>query len=321
MKNFKRILILLAILVLPSIFMSGCFDSNDDKTARLELKDNTLIISQNYIVGEDVKLNGQMLNYYKSINDSFATESDVLVTTDMLVGFSTAKVGDYTFKIKYKNATSEGFSYHVYDAPTLKNFDGKYSCLQFDKKTLVELETDKVNILTYNTSADIINNTPTKFSTTFTTGIDNSGAPKIEFTFQGENYYFCYFGTDGKAKTFVKESNGSSQTMTCTYVKNVEFVDLTKQYTGTVSSGSLKDYVVNLTVTESTISVTLTNDKDVKTFNFESYDFSLGSSTIISASDGANKIKIYVTSKNQIRVINNNDDSTLYFRVDCNIEK
>lgn len=108
--------------------------------------------------------------------------------------------------------------------------------------------------------------------------------------------------------------------MTCNYVKSVEFVDLTKQYTGTVSSGSLKDYVVNLIVTESTISVTLTNDKDVTTFNFESYDFSLGSSTIISASDGATKIKIYVTSKNQIRVINNSDDSTLYFRVDCNIE-
>lgn len=103
-----------------------------------------------------------MLNYYKSINDSSATESDVLVTTDMLVRFSTAKVGNYTFKIKYKNATSEGLSYHVYDAPTLTNFEGKYSCSQFDKKTLVELKTDKVNILTYNTSADIINNTPNK---------------------------------------------------------------------------------------------------------------------------------------------------------------
>ena len=107
--------------------------------------------------------------------------------------------------------------------------------------------------------------------------------------------------------------------MTCTYVKSIEFVDLNKQYTGTISSGNLKDYVVNLTVTESTISATLTNNKDVKTFNFESYDFSLGSSTIIFASDGANTLRIYVMSKNQIRVINNSDDSTLYFRVDCNI--
>lgn len=319
MKNFKKILILLAILVLPSIFMAGCFDSNDDKTAGLELK-NTLVISQSYIVGEDIKLNGQMFDYYKSITDSSATESDVLVTNDMIVGFSTAKIGNYTFKIKYKNATSEGFTYHVYDAPTLTNFEGKYSCLQFGKKTLVELETDKVNILSYNTSADIINNTPAKLSTTFTIGVDNNGAPKIEFTLQGENYYFCDFGTDGKAKTLAKESNGSSQTMTCTYVKSVEFVDLNKQYTGTISSGNLKDYVVNLTVTESTISATLTNDKDVKTFNFESYDFSLGSSTIIPASNDINKIKIYVKSKNQIRVINNSDDSTLYFRVDCNIE-
>lgn len=107
--------------------------------------------------------------------------------------------------------------------------------------------------------------------------------------------------------------------MTCTYVKSVEFVDLNKQYTGTISSGNLKDYAVNLTVTGSTISATLTNNKDVKTFNFESYDFSLGSSTIISASDGANTLRIYVMSKNQIRVINNSNDSTLYFRVDCNI--
>ena len=318
MKNFKKIIILLAILVLPSIFMAGCFDANNDKTARLELK-NTLVISQNYIVGEDVKLNGQMFDYYKSINDNSATESDVLVTSDMLVGFSTAKIGNYTFTIKYKNATSEGFTYHVYDAPTLTNFEGKYFCLQFGKKILVELETDKVNILTYNTSADIINNTPTKLSTNFTIGVDNNGLPKIEFTLQGENYYFCNFGTDGKAKTFAKKSNSSSQTMTCTYVKSVEFVDLNKQYTGTISSGNLKDYVVKLTVTESTISATLTNNKDVKTFNFESYDFSLGSSTIISASDGANTLKIFAMSKNQIRVINNSDDSTLYFRVDCNI--
>lgn len=131
------------------------------------------------MVGEDVKLNGQMFNYYKSINDNSATESDVLGTSDMLVGFSTAKIGNYTFTIKYKNATSEGFTYHVYDAPTLTNFEGKYSCLQFGKKILVELETDKVNILTYNTSADIINNTPTKLSTNFNIGVDNNGCLKL----------------------------------------------------------------------------------------------------------------------------------------------
>ena len=53
--------------------MAGCFDANNDKTARLELK-NALVISQNYIVGEDVKLNGQMFNCYKSINDNSATD-------------------------------------------------------------------------------------------------------------------------------------------------------------------------------------------------------------------------------------------------------
>ena len=78
--------------------------------------------------------------------------------------------------------------------------------LQFGKKILVELETDKVNILTYNTSADIINNTPTKLSTNFTIGVDNNGLPKIEFTLQGENYYFCNFGADGKAKTFERKA-------------------------------------------------------------------------------------------------------------------
>lgn len=205
MKNFKKIIILLAILVLPSIFMAGCFDANNDKTARLELK-NALVISQNYIVGEDFKLNGQMFDYYKSINDNSAIESNVLVTSDMLVGFSTAKIGDYTFTIKYKNATSEGFTYHVYDASTLTNFEGKYSCLQFSKTMLVELETDKVNILIYNTSADIINNTPTKLSTNFTIGVNNNGLTKIEFTLQGENYYFCNFGADGKAKTFERKA-------------------------------------------------------------------------------------------------------------------
>ena len=187
------------------------------------------------------------------------------------------------------------------------------------QKNLVELETDKVNILTYNTSADIINNTPTKQSTNFTIGVYNNGFPKIEFTWQGENYYFCNFGTDGKAKTFVKESKSSYQAMTCTYVKSLEFGDLNKQYTGTIPSGKLKDYVVNLTVTESTISTTLTNDKDVKAFNFESYDFSFGSSTIITASGNSNKIRIYVTSKNQIKVINSSDDSTLSFKVNCDI--
>lgn len=315
-KFFKKIMILLAVL--PSVFMASCFGGSDDKIARLELKD-ALVISQNYIVGEDVKLNGQKFDYYESINDSSATESDVLVTSDMLVGFSTTKVGDYTFTIKYKDATSEGFTYHVYDEPTLTNFEGKYSCLQFGKKTLVELETDKVNILTYNTSTDIINNTPTKQSTTFTIGVSNNGLPKIEFTLQGENYYFCNFGTDGKAKTLAKESKSSYQAMTCTYVKGIEFVDLNKQYTGTISSGKLKDYVVNLTVTESAISATLTNDKDVKAFNFESYDFSFGSSTIISASGDSNKLRIYVMSKNQIKVINSSNDSTLSFKADCNI--
>lgn len=315
-KFFKKIMILLAVL--PNFFMASCFGASSDKTARLELK-NALVISQNYIVGEDVKLNGQMFDYYKSINDSSATESNVLVTSDMLDGFSTAKIGDYTFTIKYKNATSEGFTYHVYDEPTLANFEGKYSCLQFVKKTLVELETDKVNILTYNTSADIINDTPTKQSTNFTIGVYNNGLPKIEFTWQGENYCFYNFGTDGKAKTLAKKSNDSYQAMTCTYVKSLEFVDLNKQYTGTISSGNLKDYVVNLTVTESTISATLTNNEDVKTLNFESYDFSFGSNTIFSASGDSNKLRISVMSKNQIKVISSSDDSTLSFRVDCSI--
>lgn len=143
--------------------------------------------------------------------------------------------------------------------------------------------------------------------------------PKIEFTWQGENYYFYNFGTDGKAKTLAKKSNDSYQAMTCTYVKSLEFVDLNKQYTGTISSGNLKDYVVNLTVTESTISATLTNNEDVKTLNFESYDFSFGSNTIISASGDSNKLRISVMSKNQIKVISSSDDSTLSFRVDCSI--
>lgn len=177
MRNFfKKIIISFAVL--PSFFMASCFGASSDKTARLELK-NALVISQNYIVGEDVKLNGQMFDYYKSINDNSATESDVLVTSDMLVGFSTAKIGDYTFTIKYKNTTSKGFTYHVYDAPTLTNFEGKYSCLLFGKKTLVELETNKVNILTYNTSADIINDTPTKQSTNFTIGVSKENIPSF----------------------------------------------------------------------------------------------------------------------------------------------
>ena len=107
MKNFKKIIILLAILVLPSIFMAGCFDANNDKTARLELK-NALVISQNYIVGEDVKLNGQMFDYYKSINDNSATESNVLVTSDMLVGFSTAKIGDSHLQLNIKMQQAKG---------------------------------------------------------------------------------------------------------------------------------------------------------------------------------------------------------------------
>ena len=140
-KIFEKIMILLAVL--PSVFMASCFGGSNDKTARLELK-NALVISQNYIVGEDVKLNDQMFDYYKSIDDSSATESDVLVTRDMLVGFSTAKVGDYTFTIKYKNATSEGFTYHVHDEPTLTNFEGKYSCLQFGKKIWLNLKQTKL---------------------------------------------------------------------------------------------------------------------------------------------------------------------------------
>ena len=54
--------------------MAGCFNANNDKTARLALKDNVLTLSQNYIFGEDVKLNGKMFNYYKSINDNSATD-------------------------------------------------------------------------------------------------------------------------------------------------------------------------------------------------------------------------------------------------------
>ena len=78
--------------------------------------------------------------------------------------------------------------------------------MQFGKTMLVELKTDKVNILNYNISADIINNTQTKLSTNFTIGVNNNGLPKIEFTLQGENYYFCNFGADGKDKTFERKA-------------------------------------------------------------------------------------------------------------------
>ncbi len=44
---------------------------------------------------------------------------------------------------------------------------------------MVELETDKVNILTYNTSADIINDTPTKQSTNFNIGVSKENIPSF----------------------------------------------------------------------------------------------------------------------------------------------
>lgn len=41
---------------------------------------------------------------------------------------------------------------------------------------------------------------------------------------------------------------------------------------------------------------------------------------MISASGDSNKLKIYVMSKNQIKVINSSDDSTLSFKANCDID-
>lgn len=104
-KFFEKIMILLAVL--PSVFMASCFGGSNDKTARLELK-NALVISQNYIVGEDVKLNDQMFDYYKSIDDSSATESDVWLQETCLLALARQRLEITHLQLNIKMQQAKG---------------------------------------------------------------------------------------------------------------------------------------------------------------------------------------------------------------------
>lgn len=312
---------MLVFLILPVFAIVGCADDDTDKGGRIQGANNAWSISQYYYVGEELALNGQTFDYYKKVDDDTPTEKNITVTKEMISGFSTATKGDFYFQITYKNATSEYIRYHVYDKPTLTGFEGKYSCTQFGGKTLVELTSDKVNILTYATPSDIINNTPKSVSTDYTIGVISDGAPIIKFNFDGNKYYFYNFGADGKATMFGKENNKGISGMTCSAVNSLEYAQLDKEYNGTVSSDKNKNYSIKVVVGQNSIKATLTRGEDVKTFDYENVDFSINSCVIISATEGQNRIRVTVKGSKNIYVTNSNSvDSESNFRADCACE-
>lgn len=316
MKNFKKILFLLAILILPSLCFAGCFNSSNNSTAWLQLKNNALVIQQYYIVGDQIQLNGQKFDYFKSIDDKTATETDVEVTNSMIEGFSTTSVGKRSFKIKYKNASTESFEYSVYQSPSISGFEGKYSCTSLGNKTLLELTSNKVNVLTYSTYQDVINNTPKSASLNFKIGVDANGNATINFGFDNNTYSFYNFVNNKPTMLATNTQNGSIST-SCKLVDNLTFAKLNTTYTGSISSQQFNGYTANVTITETAIKITLEKDGTTKSLNFDTYDFSILTNAKLSATDGANRISIFATSENEIKVVNNNDDSSQCFTVTC----
>lgn len=143
-------------------------------------------------MGDELELNGQHIDYYPDLRDANVSEKDILITTEMITGFSTKKAGKFIFKINYKG-TSTDVSYNVYKRPDLIICYGSYKTLIAGECWVVEIKQNQVVINCYGMAY-----TPTEEPTTTTT-LDSTvkatigGNPIIKFEYNGQKYKISNF--------------------------------------------------------------------------------------------------------------------------------
>lgn len=106
MKKLKIITVILVLFICCTTILPGCFgDNNNTNSPFLQ----TINLKTSYYPGERLSLANAKIRYFPSSNDTY-TEEDL--TSDMISGFSTHKIGTFTMTITYNN-TTEHITYKV----------------------------------------------------------------------------------------------------------------------------------------------------------------------------------------------------------------
>lgn len=218
MKKTKPILMIMCLLLTLSCFLSGCVESND-AVPYISFKNNYEILQKYYYVGDEIELNGQCINYYEDIRRDDKVEKDVSVTKNMISNFSTQTVGEYNFKINYKN-TSKEVSYFVYEKPNITDSIGFYTSNCFGKNVVVEITQNQIIYNYYENGFVDLESSKSTSTRAINSKLkaNKDGVPSLNFTYGQYTYEFCNFvnSIPTKVKMTIKgDSHQSTQTLSC----------------------------------------------------------------------------------------------------------
>lgn len=219
MKRIKTLLVF-SLLVL-SVFLTAC-KNNNSSIPNIAFKNNFISIEKYYYIGDEIELNGQCIDYYSNIKNAEPTESDIAVTTDMILNFSTKRAGEFSFKLKYKDASVE-INYYVYEKPETTQCFGFYTSANLDKNEVAEIKANQVVINCYEEGYTDFRESEPISTTTVDSKVKASkgGSPKITFVYEQQKYEFINFvnGVPTKLKrTNMDSEHYSTLTTACTKI-------------------------------------------------------------------------------------------------------
>ena len=325
MKN--RFLIFLSCLfMLICLTFVGC-KSNEGKTAYISASNNVIVLNQTYMVGDKLELNGQKINYFEDIKNSVPTEKDIEVTSNMISGFSTDSVGQFTLKINYKNALALSVNYTVYDVPSIEVKNGTYTSPSIGKNITIEVLDKKATINYYEKGyVDYLYTKPTKTTEVdLTIGIQSNGAAKLGFVYEYSEYFFSNFDANGKPSLLskvVKDENGSSLiSTTCTLLDKIVAPKIGYTYSGEIKSSDseLLGRTLSIVIFSDKINISAKNDNTESLWNVTDYIINISPRATISCKTTFyDSLTITTVSENEIVVtLKDNDGNVLFDKVQC----
>lgn len=221
MKKNRSILILLISVLTMFGVLTAC-KNEGVAIPYISFTNNFIAINKYYFVGDEIELNKQSINYYVNIKNSEPTESNIVVTKDMISNFSTQKAGECSFKINYKNANTE-INYYVYEKPDITASYGYYTSTIFDKDIVVEIKHNEIVVNYYGNGYTSIEESKPTLITAMVSKLkaNKEGIPSIKFDYEKEIYEFTNFvnGIPTRVKkTNNYNNNQSTISLICTKI-------------------------------------------------------------------------------------------------------
>lgn len=210
MKRIRYMFLFVLALFLPCLFV-GC--DKPEKPLPLFTYAYDIVMSTNYFVGDELELNGQKIYYYEDFLDVKNVEKDVLLTKEMVSGFSTEVVGKFKYKITYKNAFDE-VEYQVFEKPNISACYGFYTSGVIGKtgeNHVLEIKQNQIVIRYYeNGYTGNAGEEPTsETAVSFKLKPDANGKALLIFDYDDAQYKFYDFVNGVPTRLEEKKYNGT----------------------------------------------------------------------------------------------------------------